>query len=168
MSDADVNGLFAIDEEPLRQWILKAYHEKRDGDPRERKLLDEMRAFLSGAIGGLSSPRYRFEDTPRATVTAFAAALDATRVGLTAQLLEPLFQSLEPVGSNECSSRANAARATPALAPNLSVFIAFLAGPIALRSGLDETLVCALLSTWLLALARLGRFRVKEYLGGDT
>ena len=43
-----------------------------------------------------------------------------------------------------------------------------LAGPIALKTSLDETVVCALVSTILLALAKLGRDEVARILDRAT
>ena len=51
-----------------------------------------------------------------------------------------------------------------ASAPNLSLYVSSLAGPIAMRRGIDETVVCSLLSTVLLAVSRLGINRVREAL----
>ena len=57
-------------------------------------------------------------------------------------------------------TRANSLRD----APNLSLYVSSLAGPIAMRRGIDETVVCSLLSTVLLAVSRLGIDRVRKAL----
>ena len=154
---------FEIDEEPLRQWILKAYHQSDQSAGDDREILAAIREFLSGPTGGLSSPIYRFEDAPERLVAEFSARLEATRSNLAAVVLAPLVQGLEGGASDEHATE----NISPELAPNLSVYVAFLAGPIAIKTELDETLVCALLSTWLLALAKLGRMKVQKILNGE-
>jgi hypothetical protein len=61
--------------------------------------------------------------------------------------------------------REKTAGASTASATKLSLYIASLAGPIALRTGLDETVICSLLSTVLLAMSKVGITRVREALG---
>ena len=163
----DRPGAFEIDEEPLRQWILKAYQEHQPASPTidVREILASIREFLSGPAGGSSSPIYRFEDAPEQLVTGFADRLDATHADLAALVLEPLLQGLG--GRAGDGHRGKKTDESPELAPNISVYIACLAGPIAIKTELDETLVCALLSTWLLALAKLGRMKVQKILNGE-
>ena len=167
MSQRTGDGVFDIDEDPLRQWILKAYHEKRGGSESEREVLEAIREFLSGPADGLGSPRYRFEDASEPSILAFAEKLEKACEGCVDSLLDPLLQGLEPEAL-EMGTADAAKSSSPDLAPNLSVYIAFLAGSIALKTKLDETLVCALLSTWLLALAKLGQHEVERILGRSS
>jgi hypothetical protein len=147
-------GPLLIDEAPLRQWVLKAYQERRQtARPVEDDLLEAIRSFLSGPLDGPSHPeQYFFEASPEALLPRLARRLDATAPGLAALVFDPL------LGTVQEAERAR----RPELAPNLSVYVASLSGPIALKSGIDETIVCALLSTALLALARLGSERVER------
>ena len=43
------------------------------------------------------------------------------------------------------------------MAPNVSMYVSSLAGPLALKTGIDETIACAVLSAAILGLSRLGR-----------
>ncbi len=163
---------FKVDEEPLRNWVLKAHHDRRgEGSERDTRLLEAIRALLSGPDGGIGSPIYWFQDYPDASLDAFFSVLEATRPGLTRSVFDPLLQSVEtartandakPVAAAEqpddaaVVKRSRRASGRLELAPNLSVHIAFLAGPIALRTEIDETVVCSLLSSSLLVLAKLG------------
>jgi hypothetical protein len=151
---AGSSGGIPVDEEPLRAWVLKAYHEKRQGPAGGRRLLDAIRRFLSGPPGGPSVPdRYYFEDSPAASLQRFAAAMEEAAPGLSQAVFAPLL--------------AAAGRKGKGIAPNLSVFIASLAGPIALKSGVDETIVCALLAAALLGVARLGTEAVSKSLSRE-
>jgi len=168
MPDPDkTGGAFKIDEEPLRQWILKAHHSNPKREDASGRVLDAIRHFLSGPIGGLSSPRYWFHDRSDVALSDFAAELYEAHPELLSVTLEPLLQGIESGGEASANS-GDGDESSPELAPNLSVYVAFLAGPIALKTSLDETVVCALVSTILLALAKLGRDEVARIIEGRS
>jgi hypothetical protein len=144
-------GGFGIEEEPLRQWILKAYHDRRGGGQSDREILDAIRQFLSGPAGGPSVPgQYFFEVKPEKSVWRFVGSLESTVKGLSGMVFAPLLGAME-----EKERRRQAA-----IAPNLSLYVSSIAGPIAVRSKLDETLTCALVAAGLLGLARLGKSEI--------
>ena len=153
-----------LDEEALREWVLKAYHEKALESEEHAQLLDAVRLFLSGATSRYSSLSYYFEGDPESSLGSFARQINEVSDGLAASLLEPIelgAGKIEPVkAANENQNGA----ASAAAAPNLSLYVSSLAGPIAMRREIDETVVCSLLSTVLLAVSRLGIKRVREAL----
>ena len=151
----DTTG-FWLDEDPLREWILKAYHEKRRDLGKSQLLTEAVRELLSGAPGGPSYPaQYYFEKTPESSVRRFAGCLGEVSPGLDRAVYEPILRAIAEKEKTKGSE----------LAPNLSLYVASISGPIALKTGVDETLVCALVSAALLTIARLGRKQVAEHLG---
>ena len=155
-----------LDEEPLREWVLKAYHEKALDSEEHARLVDAERLLLSGPNAHYNSARYYFEADPGPRLEAFARQLDEVSENLAADLFEPIELGLkqsEP--SLETPEERPRGRASAASATNLSLYIASLAGPIALRAGIDETVACSLLSTVLLAVSRVGITPVREALG---
>ena len=164
-ADKDREGL-NIDEEPLKDWILKAYHEKALDSEEHARLVDAERLLLSGPNAHYNSTRYYFETDPGPRLEAFAHQLDEVSENLAAALFEPIELGLkqsEP--SLETPKERPRGRASATSATNLSLYIASLAGPIALRAGIDETVACSLLSTVLLAVSRVGITQVREALG---
>jgi len=146
---------FTIDEAPLRQWVLKAYQENRRLSGTPKRALDAIRQFLSGAPGGESLvSRYWFEEDPPASCRSFVEDLEKTSPGLGRAVFSPL---LAAVKSME-------ARNDSALAPNTSVYVSGLAGPLAIKAGIDETLACAVISAAILGLSRIGRAPVEAAL----
>ena len=146
---------FLIDETPLRNWTLRAYQDKQRGAPSEdRELLEAVRQVLSGPRDGYDSSRYWFEDDPAQRVDAFLAQLEVARSGLARAIFTPL---LKTVDDALAARKPDAPADSPLeLAPNLTAHIAFHAGPIALRTARDETVICSVLSAALLVLARQG------------
>jgi len=139
---------FPIDDEPLRERVLRAYHEKRQEPGTAKLALSAVRQFLSGAPGARNVPgRYEFEEDPGPAVARFIAELDLVKPGLARASLERLLEAVKKMEKKQSRE----------LAPKISVYIASLAGPLALRSGLDETLASAVLSAAVLGLSRLGR-----------
>ncbi|MCZ6794496.1 MAG: hypothetical protein O7J95_12880 [Planctomycetota bacterium] len=154
-TESDPTAGFWLDDTPLREWILKCYHEKKDEDGGHLLLLEAIRELLSGAPGGPSVPtEYTFETDPETLVLRFARSLDVATGGLDRAIYEPLIAAVEAMENEQRSD----------LAPNLSLYVASVSGPIALRTGVDETVVCALVSAALLTIARLGRKRLLEIL----
>lgn len=142
-----MQGGFAVDEEPLREAVLKAYHEKRGAAGASKAVLDAVRQFLSGAPGGESVPgRYWFEENPPASIASFLEDLDGAAPGLARQVLDPL---LAAVGKME-KKRARE------LVPNVPVLVSSLSGAVSVKTGLDEALAGAALSAAILGLSRLG------------
>lgn len=138
---------FPLDEAPLRDWLLRAYHEKHRGPAVGREVLSAIRQFLSGPPGGESVPDvYWFEEDADFAIADFAAALDGVRDGLAAQTFDPVIAAIEE----------RIAAASRELAPNLSVYVSSLAGALAVKSGLDETVSCALVAAVIIAASRLG------------
>lgn len=147
---------FRIDEAPLREWVLKAYHERRQPSGDGHLLQEAIRELLSGPIGGpCERSAYWFEKDPESTVPRFARSLDAVVKDLHRAVFDPLL----------AADGERAAEGRHEIAPSPGVFVASLAGPIALRSGIDETVVTALVATALIVLARLGRSRVETLVG---
>ncbi len=139
---------FAIDEAPLRQWILKAYSENRKLVGAPKRTLDAIRQLLSGAPGGASLvARYWFEEDPPASAKSFVEDLERAAVGLSRAVLDPLLGAF----------RQMEARNGRDLAPSLTVFVSSLAGPVALKGGIDELLASAAISAAIIGLARAGR-----------
>lgn len=138
---------FPLDEAPLRQLILKAYHEHRRRTGPPRRLLDAIRQFLSGAPGGESLvDRYWFEEDPPASARSFAVDLEKVAPGLAEAVWEPLLRA----------SQAMEKRGDGELAPNVPVYVSSLSGPVALRAGVDEGLAAATLAAAVIGLSRVG------------
>ena len=157
---------FDLDEEPLKEWILKAYHERALDSEEHARLVDAQRLLLSGPDSPFNSGTYYFEEDPGPRLENFARQLDEISEQLATALFEPLERGMkqsEP--SLAAPPREKTAGASAASATKLSLYIASLAGPIALRTGLDETVICSLLSTVLLAMSKVGITRVREALG---
>jgi hypothetical protein len=143
----DRNG-FVVDEEPLRACVLKAYHEKRKAPGSSKRVIDAIRQFLSGAPGGKTVlRRYWFEEDPPASIASFFEDLEKASAGLTRNAIEPLITAVRQM--EEKKSRT--------LAPHVSVYVSSLAGPVALKAKIDETLACAVVSAAIIGLSRLGR-----------
>ena len=153
-----------LDEEPLREWVLKAYHEKALESEEHAQLLDAVRLLLSGATSRYSSLSYYFEADPESSLGSFARQINGVSDGLATALLEPIELGADKSGlAGTVTENQNGASGATS-APNLSLYVSSLAGPIAMRRGIDETVVCSLLSTVLLAVSRLGIDRVRKAL----
>ena len=153
-----------LDEEPLREWVLKAYHEKASESEEHAQLLDAVRLLLSGATSRYSSISYYFEGDPESSLSSFARQINEVSDDLAAALLEPIELGAGKIDPANAVQKNQNGAAGAASAPNLSLYVSSLAGPIAMRRGIDETVVCSLLSTVLLAVSRLGINRVREAL----
>ncbi|MBI4601232.1 MAG: hypothetical protein HY721_04645 [Planctomycetes bacterium] len=139
---------FLVDEEPLRQAVLKAYHEKRGRPGPAAKVLAAVRQFLSGAPGSNSvAGRYWFEEDPVGSAARFVEDLERAAPGLGRGAVEPL---LVAVRDMEAKRRRE-------LSPNLAVYVASLAGPLALKAGIDETLAASVVAAAIIGLSRAGR-----------
>ena len=153
-----------LDEEPLREWVLKAYHEKALESEEHAQLLDAVRLLLSGATSRYSSLSYYFEGDPKTSLASFARHINEVSDDLAAALLEPIELGAGKTEPGDVAKEKQNGAAGAAAAPNLSLYVSSLAGPIAMRRGIDETVVCSLLSAVLLAVSRLGIKRVREAL----
>ncbi len=153
-----------FDEEPLREWVLKAYHEKALESEEHAQLLDAVRLLLSGATSRYSSLSYYFEGDPKTSLASFARQINEVSDNLSTALLEPIELGAAKKDSTDGAKDRHNGAAGAAAAPNLSLYVSSLAGPIAMRRGIDETVVCSLLSAVLLAVSRLGVKRVREAL----
>ena len=164
-SEDSEQGGFRLDEEALREWVLKAYHEKAIESEEHARLLDAVRLMLSGATSRYSSVSYYFEGDPGSCLSSFARQIDEVSDNLAAALFEPIElgirNSEDPLNDSKGKQSGGASAAS---APNLSLYVSSLAGPIAMRRGIDETVICSLLSAILLAVSRLGISRVREAL----
>ena len=138
---------FRVDEQPLRDFILKAYHDERPASEKSRLAIDAVRQFLSGPPGGEAGlGRYWFEEDPQACIKSLLEDLDRVDENLARSVLQPLFSALEEMTRERRSK----------LAPNLPVYVASLAGSCAVKADLDETVASAVVSAVILGLARLG------------
>jgi hypothetical protein len=150
---------FQVNEDMLQQHILKAHHEKRDVGKPSKKALDAVRQFLSGAPGGPNVPtHYWFEKDPPASLASFVGDLEKVSAGLPRVLFEPVIAQAKKVskeGGHE-------------LASNLALYVTSQAGAVAVKAQLDETVASSLVSTVVLALARLGWEPFEKALGGPT
>ena len=136
-----------IDEDSLRGLILKAYHELGASQDITREVLEAVRFFLSGPIGGMEVPgSYYFEDDPPAHVWRFLGTLESAVSGLPAAVYGPLLAATEEAKRTEGRE----------IATNVAVFVASVSGPIAVKTGLEETVVGSLVATGLLSLDRVG------------
>lgn len=146
---------FSVDEAPLRDWILKAYQDNRGSTGKLKRALDAVRQFLSGAPGGQSGvARYWFEEDAPASVASFVEDLDRAEPGLARSAFEPLVAAVKDIDESGSGK----------LAPNLSVYVSSLAGSIAVKTGLDETLACSVISAAILGLSRCGTKPFEESL----
>jgi hypothetical protein len=138
---------FAVDEEPLRETVLRAYQETRGATGAPKAVLDAVRQFLSGAPGGKSAPdRYWFEEDPPASIASFVEDLDGAAPGLARQVLDPLLAAVVKMEKNRGRE----------LVPNVAMLVSSLSGAVSVKTGLDETLAGAALSAAILGLSRLG------------
>lgn len=148
------NG-FRVDEGPLRAGVLKAYHENRKAPGPAKRALDAIRQFLSGAPGGKTVlRRYWFEEDPPASIASFFEDLEKAADGLTRSVFEPLLAAVRQMEEKQ----------SPDLAPNLAVYVSSLAGPVALKARIDETLASAIVSAAIIGLAHAGRAPFEEAL----
>ncbi len=146
---------FSIDEGPLREAVLKAYHEKRGASPENQALVAAVRQFLSGPPGGESAPgSYFFELDPPRSVREFLAELDRSAPDLARRTAESVVRA----------AREAERKGARELAPNPAVWAASIAGSLAVKAGLDETVACALVAATILAVARLGAAVFEEAL----
>ncbi len=138
---------FPVDEQPLRQYILKAYHEARGRSEKCRLAVDATRQFLSGPPGGDAVPgRYWFQDDPEASIKSFLIDLDRADKRLARSVLQPLLTAVGKMGKEK---RAR-------LAPNLAVYVSSLSGSCAVKASVDEAVASAVVSAAILGLSRLG------------
>jgi len=146
---------FPVDETPLRDWVLKAYQERRGLTGKPKRALDAVRQFLSGAPGGQTVvDRYWFEEDPPASVASLVEDLEKAEPGLARSAFEPLVAAVKDIEEERSGE----------LAPNLSVYVSSLAGSLAVKTGLDETLACSVISAAIIGLSRLGRKPFEESL----
>ena len=89
-SEDSEQGGFRLDEEALREWVLKAYHEKAIESEEHARLLDAVRLMLSGATSRYSSVSYYFEGDPGSCLSSFARQIDEVSDNLAAALFEPI------------------------------------------------------------------------------
>lgn len=147
MSEPAAGG-FPVDEEPLRQAVLKAYHEKRGAPGAAKGVLDAVRQFLSGPPGGDSVPaRYWFEEDPPASIASYVVDLERASPQLARNVLDPLLAEVARVD----------AKSGRGLARNLPVYVSSLAGAVAVKNRIDETVAAAAISAAILGLSRLGQ-----------
>lgn len=138
---------FPVDEGPLRDSVLKAYHEKHGEPGSTRGILDAIRQFLSGPPGAkVPHFTYHFEEFRESSVVSFFEDLERAVPDLPRATVGPLLVALE-------ESRSNGAGRTPL---NVPLWLASLAGSVSVRTGLDETLTSAILSAAVLGMSRLG------------
>lgn len=137
-----------LDEDALRAAVLKTYQERRgDPDGKATAALAALRQLLSGAPGGeICSLSYWFEEDPLATIRSFLVDLDQVEPGLSRWALEPLLEALPRLVEEAGEGRY----------PNVPLFLASAAGPLALRADIDETLATGILSATALVIARVG------------
>jgi hypothetical protein len=137
---------FPLDEIPLREWILRAYHEKRRESERSRLVIDAVRQFLSGPPGGETVPGlYWFEEQPEGSVTSFRQDLERVAPWLAELVFRPII-----AGVRERASSLEEPF------PNPAVSVASLAGSVAVKGDLDETVACAVVAAAVIGVARLG------------
>jgi len=146
---------FRIDEQYLRDQVLRAYHENREAGDKSAKVLAAIRQFLSGAPGAAGARRYWFEEDPPASIASFAEDLELTEAGLARLVLQPL---LEQAQSASLSSRRE-------LVDNLAVYVSSQAGAVAVKARLDETLAAGLVAAAIIGIHRTGPEPFLEVLG---
>jgi hypothetical protein len=150
---------FPVDEGPLRDSVLKAYHEKHGESGTTRGILDAIRQFLSGPPG-VQRPHftYRFEEFPEGSVASFLEDLEKAFPDLPRTTIGPLLAAVE-------QSSSNGAGGAPL---NVPVWLASLAGSLSVRTGLDETLTSAILSAAVLGMSRLGTAPFRTAMAGGS
>jgi hypothetical protein len=140
-------GRFPLDEIPLRQEILKAYHSERKKGGTHRRVLDAIRQLLSGAPGGESFlGNYWFEVDPAASARSFVTDLDKAAPGLATAVLGPV---LAAARRREKENRRE-------IAPSVHLLVSSLAGAVAVKSDLGEPLAGAVVAAAFIAVARAG------------
>lgn len=138
---------FPLDETPLREHVLRTYHERRDRPEPASQILSAIRQFLSGPPGGETIPDiYWFEEDPDFSIADFLTSLESVGAGLASQTFEPLLEAIE---EREKLSAKD-------FVPNLSVYVSSMAGALAVKARLDETLACGLIAAALIGISRLG------------
>jgi hypothetical protein len=143
-------------EAPLRAAVLKAYQEAPQGDARARRLNAAVRQFLSGPPGTENFvTMYWFEEDPAASVRSFVEDLDRVKPGLAMAMMEPVLTSFAKRG----------VQGDPLASVHLSV--TSLAGSLAVKTGLDETMACAILSAVVLGLLRVAAEPFQDVLRGS-
>ncbi len=139
---------FEVDEQPLRDYILKAYHDARPASEKNRLAIDATRQFLSGPPGGEAAlGRYWFQEDPEASIKSFLEDLERVDENLARSVLQPLLAAMDEMARKKKKST---------LAPNLSVYVSSLSGSCAVKADLDETVASAVVSAAILGLSRLG------------
>jgi hypothetical protein len=144
---------FYLDEEPLRKTVLKGYFGERTAPLEPEPLFAHLRQLLSGPPGGETDPAtYYFELEPDITVPVFFRSVEVEQPGLAALIAEPLLSAADERAAGRRSE----------IAPNVTMFISSLAGPIALKAEISESVAAALLAGFLIAVARLGPSRSRS------
>ena len=139
---------FPVDEQPLRESVLKAYHEGREESEQARWAVDGVRQFLSGAPGGeTAAGHYWFEDSPAASIKSFLVDLDRSNPNLVVSVFQPLLAAVDEIYEEKKST----------VAPNLSVYVSSLAGSCAVKSQLTETVASGVIAAAIIGLSRLGK-----------
>jgi hypothetical protein len=131
---------FRIAEEPLRRWILEAYQEGKRAGGAAEKVLSAIRQYLSGPPGSDYGP-YWFEDDPEGATRQLLEELDAAVPGLARSACKPI---LEKLRAAHASTRGETLQE-----PDVPALARGIAGP-------GEPLACAVVSTLLLGLSRIG------------
>ncbi len=150
---------FAVDEQPLRDYILKAYHDARPASEKNRLAIDATRQFLSGPPGGEAAlGLYWFQEDPEASIKSFLEDLDRVDENLARSVLQPLLAATDEMAREKKKST---------FAPNLSVYVSSLSGSCAVKAELDETVASAVVSAAILGLARLGAGPFERVLARD-
>ncbi len=151
---------FEVDEQPLRDYILKAYHDARPASEKNRLAIDATRQFLSGPPGGEAAlGRYWFQEDPEASIKSFLEDLERVDENLARSVLQPLLAAMDEM------ARKKKKKST--LAPNLSVYVSSLSGSCAVKADLDETVASAVVSAAILGLSRLGGGPFERVLARD-
>lgn len=135
-----------MNEELLRECVLKAYHENRDSGKEGKRALDSMRQLLSGAPGSTVGHGYWFEQDPPSSVRSFVVDLEAAMGGLAALVVDPVLAQF---------AKARRAGVTE-LAPNLAVFVSSVGGAVAVKAELDEALACGLVAAATIGISIAG------------
>ena len=150
---------FTVEEQPLRDYILKAYHDARSASEKNRLAIDATRQFLSGPPGGEAAlGRYWFQEDPEASIESFLEDLVRVDENLARIVFQPLLAAMDEMAREKKST----------LAPNLSVYVSSLSGSCAVKADLDETVASAVVSAAILGLARLGGGPFERVLARDS
>ena len=136
----------AVNEELLRECVLKAYHENRSRGKEAKRALDGIRQFLSGAPGGVVARGYWFEQDPASSAKSLVVDLEAAKQGLAALVFETVLAQF---------AKARQEGATE-LALNLSVFLSSVGGAVAVKADIDEALACGLVATVMIGVSVAG------------